>query len=556
MQVDCIHGRSGAHKMKTRYIPYPIFTLLLVTALLIACAPAAQAPAANTTPTLQVPTATTTPPTYSSSAIPLKEDLPNLQPQDVFQNFYNITQVPRPSGHLDQIRAFLVNFGQGLGLETVVDDAGNVIIRKPASSGFENHRGVVLQAHMDMVPQKADDKDFDFTTDPIEAFVSGDYIITDGTTLGADDGIGMAIIMAVLQSKTIQAGPIEALFTVDEETDMSGANGLTADELQSRILINLDWETEGIFTIGSAGGEDVDINASYKEAPAPADKVSYDVKVKGLQGGHSGMDINLGRGHATKLLVRLLQGALEPYQLQVASLVGGTAANAIPTEADAVVFLPDSQVDAFTKYVSDFEATVKSELAATEPDLSTELSAVQAPAQVMDETFQNTLIDALYGTPQGVLRMSDTVPGLVETSTNLGITTAQDGKLTIVNFPRSSVDSELDDAANMIGSVWALAGYQDELANRFPAWTPNPDSPIVKLMTTSYENLYDQEPEITAIHAGLECGTIGGTYPDMDMISIGPTINGAHTPEENLYIPSVERLMNLLIDALKNIPEN
>jgi dipeptidase D len=544
--------------MNTKNFSHYIFTILLLAALLAACAPAAapatQAVAANTTSSTQIPTATTTPPAYSSSAIPLKDDLNNLQPQDVFQNFYNITQVPRPSGHLDQIRAFLVDFGQGLGLETIVDDAGNVLIRKSASAGFENREGVILQAHMDMVAQKADGKDFDFETDPIEAFVSGDYIITDGTTLGADDGIGIAMIMAILQSKTIQAGPLEALFTVDEETDMSGANGITPDELQGRTYINLDSENEGVFTIGSAGGEDVDVNADYPETAAPQDMVSYQVKVFGLQGGHSGVDIDKGRGHATKLLVRLIKGALDTYDLRIASMVGGTAKNAIPTEADAIVFLSQSNVDAFTKYVSDYEATVQAELAATEPTLSVSLAAVQPPAKVMEEDFQNTLIDAVYGTPQGVLRMSDAVLGLVETSTNLGITSAQDGTLTIGCFPRSSVNSEIGDAVQMNSSVWELADYTAVGSNYFSSWPPNPDSPILALMQTTYQDLYHQDPVVEAIHAGLECGVISGIYPDMDMISIGPTLADVHTPNENLYIPSVEKVMNLVIQVLQNVP--
>jgi dipeptidase D len=554
-----------------------LVSMMLVALLLVSCTtPAAPTNAPNTpagaAPTAAVSTSTTAPtkippataaptvpptntPSSPTSAIPLKDALSSLQPQDVFTNFYQITQVPRPSGSMDQIRAFLVQFGQGLELDTIIDDAGNVIIRKPASAGMENRQVVVLQAHMDMVAQKAEGKDFDFTKDPIQAYVSGDYVVADGTTLGADDGSGMAISMSILQSTTLKAGPIEALFTVDEETSLSGANGLKPDTLQGRTLINLDGETEGTFTIGSAGGEDITMNASYKQALAPANMVAYQVKVSGLQGGHSGADIDKGRGHATKLLVRLLKESLKPYGLRIASIEGGTARNAIPTEASAVVFLSDTNVDAFTKQVQDFEATVQSELKATEPDLSVQLQAVQPPAQVMDETFQNTLIDALYGTPQGVLRMSDAVPGLVETSTNLGITTAQDGQLQIFCLARSSVDSELQDAAQMIGSVWELAGYQIEISNTSAAWTPNSNSPILGLMQSTYEELYGQQPEVSATHAGLECGAIAGIYPDMDMISIGPTLENVHTPQERLYIPSVQKVMDLVTTTLGQIPE-
>ncbi len=552
-----------------------LVSLILVAILLVSCtAPAAPAIAPNATignaQVAAISTATTAPtsippsvaptvvststPVSPTTEIPLKDALNTLRPQDVFTNFYNITQVPRPSGYMDQIRAYLVQFGQGLELETIVDDAGNVIIRKPASPGMENREGVVLQAHMDMVAQPADGS-FDFKTEPIHAYVDGDYVVADGTTLGADDGIGMAIIMSVLQSTTLETGPIEGLFTVDEETTMSGANGVKSDELKGRTLINLDWETEGIFTIGSAGGEDVDVNATYKQVSAPTNMVAYQVKVSGLQGGHSGMAINEGLGHATKLLVRLLKESLKPYGLRIASLEGGTAKNAIPTEASALVFLANANVDAFTKQVQDFEATVQAELKATEPNLSVQLQAIQPPTQVMDETFQNILIDAVYGTPQGVLRMSDTVPDLVETSTNLGITSAQDGQLQIVCYPRSSVDSELDDAAQMIASVWELAGYPVEISNRFPAWTPNPDSPILKQMQTIYKSLFGVDAQTTAIHAGLECSAIGGIYPDMDMISIGPTLEGVHTPHERLYIPSVQKVMDLVSTTLVEIPE-
>ena len=414
---------------------------------------------------------------------------------------------------------------------------------------------MVLQAHMDMVPDKDDDLAFDFTTDPIQAFVSGDYVVTEGTTLGADDGIGMAMIMAVLQSQTLQTGPLEGLFTVDEETDMSGANGLKGDALQGSILINLDSEWDGVFLIGAAGGGRVNVIASYPQVRAPAELVSYQVEIQGLKGGHSGVDINLGRGHAIKLLVRLLKGAGEPYDLHLARFNGGTAGNAIPREATAVVLLPDHQVEAFTEYVQTFEATVKSELSAVEPDLSVELVAVEPPAQVMDEEFQVTLLNALYANPQGVIRMSDALPDLVETSNNLGVVNVQDGQMEVVCVPRSSVDSALEDVSQMIASVWELAGYEVAFADYYPGWNPDPESPILGLMEATYQDLYGEEPEVMAVHAGLECGVIGGTYPDMDMISIGPTITDVHSPAETFFIPSVGSVMRLLLEVLQKIPE-
>jgi dipeptidase D len=394
----------------------------------------------------------------SAGRIPLGEALDDLQPRDVFTNFYEITQVPRPSGQMDQIRAFVVAFGEGLGLETIVDEAGNVIIRRPAAAGLENHPGVVLQAHMDMVAQKNDGKMFDFATEPIAAYVDGDYIIADGTTLGADDGIGMAMIMAVLQDEALQAGPIEGLFTVDEETTMSGINGLAAGVLQGNTLINLDSEAEGTFTIGSAGGERATVLFSYPQEPAPAGMAAYAVTVTGLKGGHSGVDINLGRGHATKILVRLLTEAGEPYGLRVAALSAGTAGNAIPREAEALVYVPGPQVEPFLQFSEAFDAKVRAELGAVEPDLRVEVTEAAAPPGVMASSAQTTLINALYATPQGVLRMSDAVPGLVETSTNMGITSVQDGQGEVSCYLRSSVDSALEDTGQMIASVWELAG--------------------------------------------------------------------------------------------------
>jgi dipeptidase D len=320
-------------------------------------------------------------------------------------------------------------------------------------------------------------------------------------------------------------------------------------------LINLDSEWDGVFLIGAAGGGHVNVASSYPQVPAPVELVPYQVKVQGLKGGHSGVDINLGRGHAIKLLVRLLKGAVEPYELHVASLTGGTAANAIPREATAVVLLPDKQVEAFTDYVQAFEATISSELSAVEPDLSVELVAVDAPTQVMDESFQAILLDALYANPQGVMRMSDALPGLVETSNNLGVVNVQDGQLEVECAPRSSVDSALEDVSQMIASVWELAGYQVEFANYYPGWNPDPESPILDLMETTYQGLYGQEPEVTAVHAGLECGIIGAKYPGMDMISIGPTLNDVHSPAERLFIPSVGNVMELLLEVLQNMPE-
>jgi dipeptidase D len=490
----------------------------------------------------------------SAAGVPLADAVADMEPQAVWQNFYDLTQVPRPSHHEEQVRAFLVEFGEGLGLETIVDNVGNVLIRKPAASGLEDRRGVVLQAHMDMVAQKTEDSDHDFLTDPITAYVEDGWVVTGRTTtLGADDGIGVAMAMAVLQSETPSLGAIEALFTVNEEDGMDGALGLQPGVLQGTTLINLDWETEGIFTIGSAGGDYIDVNATYTEVEVPSGVAAYTVTVSGLLGGHSGMNINLGRGHATKLLVRLLTTAADTYGARIASIEGGTAANAIPTTASSLLVVPEEQVDAFLAYVKEFEGIVQTELATTEPGLIVEAAGSDLPTLVLDETAQHNLLNALYATPQGVIRMSDDVDDLVETSTNMGIVTIADGQVIVTCYPRSSVDTELDDINRMIASVWDMMDIDVTISNRFSGWTPNTESPILLLMEDVYEDMYGVAPELTAVHAGLECGTIVALYPGMDAISVGPTLEEVHTVNEQLEVSTVQKLYDFLFRTLQEI---
>jgi dipeptidase D len=498
---------------------------------------------------------TAAPVTAEAARVPVKDAVAAMDPQGVWQNFYDLTQAPRPSHHEEQVRDFLVEFGEDLGLETTVDDAGNVLIRKPASPGMENRLGVILQAHMDMVPQKTPESTHDFLKDPIDAYVVGEFVEADGTTLGADDGIGCAIAMAILASDSTALGPIEALFTVNEEDGMDGALGLQPGVLQGSILINLDSETEGEFTIGSAGGEYANVDTPYTEETAPDSVAAYTISVSGLQGGHSGVDINLGRGHATRLLVRFLKGAAADYGVRVAQLAGGTAANAIPRDASALVVVPTAQTDAFLKDAGAFEATVRNELGPVEPDLTVTAIPADTPASVMAPDAQDALIDLLYANPQGVLRMSDAVPGLVETSTNLGIVNAADKRLAVTAMSRSSVDSELDDVGQMITSVWDLAGVDVVLSGRFAGWNPDPDSPILLMMKQVYHDMYGQEPAVTALHAGLECGAIVSKYPGMDAISIGPTLHDVHTPDERIEIVTVKKLNDFLLETLRQIPE-
>jgi dipeptidase D len=547
--------------------PIPtLITLFLVVLLLGACVPlSTAAPRASeaqpTAPVIGAPVETaelaataTMSAATPAARVPLEDAVAGMDPQPVWQNFYDLTQVPRPSHHEEKVRDFLVQFGKGLGLETIVDGAGNVLIRKPAAKGMEDRQGVVLQAHMDMVAQP-NDGSYDFVNDPINAYVEGEWVVADGTTLGADDGIGMALAMAVLGSQTPPLGPIEALFTVNEEDGMDGALGLQPGLIQGAILINLDWETEGSLLISSAGGEYARVKAPYTEVAVPDGMQAYQVSVSGLTGGHSGVEINLGRGHATKLLVRLLSAAAPQYGLRVAQIAGGTAANAIPQSAAALVTVPAAQVDAFLKHLEEFQETVRAELEATEPNLAVGAAAADLPAQVMAEDAQRTILDALYGTPQGVVRMSDVVPGLVETSTNMGIVQGANGELDVTCYPRSSVDSELDDIGAMIAGVWDLGGIAVTFDGRFAGWKANPDSQILALMKNVYHDLYGVDPNVESVHAGTECGVIQAAYPGMDAISVGPTLQDVHTPAERVEIASVKKVADLLTETLVRIPE-
>jgi len=531
-----------------------LFVALLTSALLVACQPAAvpvgsisQAPpvvAATATPAAQQP----------SDSVPLSEAVDSLEPQSFWQNFYALTQVPRPSHHEEQVSAFLAKFGEDLGLETIVDDVGNVIIRKPATKGMENRQGVVLQAHMDMVAQKTSDSTHDFLTDPIDAYVEDGWVKTVDTTLGADDGSGVALIMTLLQEDDIAHGPLEGLFTVNEEDGFTGVNALQPGVLQGTILINVDSENSGVFTIGSAGGVYTDITAQYELEEAPTDYTGYMVQISGLQGGHSGTDIAKNRGNANRLLARLLWLAENQFGLRVAGIAGGDVANAITRSASAVVAVPEAQADAFTAFVSDFAKTLQQEYAATEPGLQVQATEVDPPSQVLPDDGQHALVSALYGSPNGVEKMSDSVPGLVETSTNLGILSLDNGTLAAGHYTRSAVDSERDNLAQMVQSVFELAGTDVVAHGAYSGWPPNPDSPIVKLMQSEYQTLFGEVAAIEAIHAGLETSVIGGKYPEMDMISIGPTLQSVHSPDERMEVSTVKPLYQLLVATLADIP--
>lgn len=478
----------------------------------------------------------------------------SLKPEAVWKNFHSLTQIPRPSKKEARIIEFMKNFGESLGLETIVDSIGNVIIRKPATPGMENRKGVILQSHLDMVPQKNSDKVHDFEKDPIETVIDGDWVKANGTTLGADNGMGVAAIMSVLESKDMQHGPVEALFTIDEETGMTGAFQLKPGLLKGDILLNLDSEDEGELYFGCAGGIDGTFTFPYTKISPDKGTSALMIKVTGLKGGHSGMDIILGRGNSCKILTRLLWHGVSDHGLKLSYIEAGNMRNAIPREGYAIVTVPSSEKVKFENCIGKLAEDIKSELSVTEPSLSISGSDTSMPATIMDTDTQNRILRAVYGCPNGVMRMSDAMQGLVETSTNLSIISTDDKAVVVKCLLRSSVNSAKADLALMMGSIFELAGAQVVFEGEYPGWKPNPDSAILKTMQKVYNDYFGKVPELKAIHAGLECGLLGAVYPNWDMISFGPTIRSPHSPDERVYIPSVQKFWIYLSETLKNIP--
>ena len=484
----------------------------------------------------------------------MSKEILNLEPKEVWKYFYELTQIPRPSKKEGKVIEYMKNFGESLGLETIVDGVGNVIIRKPATPGMENRKGVILQGHLDMVPQKNSDVVHDFEKDPIDAYVDGEWVTAKGTTLGADNGIGVAASMAVLASKDIQHGPLEALFTIDEETGMTGAFGLKPDVLKGEILINLDSEDEGELYVGCAGGTNANLKFSYQEEKVPTSHVAFEVRLTGLKGGHSGVDIALERGNANKLMNRILWMAAKEYGLRIADLKGGDLRNAIPREAFAVVTVPTEKEEDFVRFIGDMEKMLINELASVEPDLKLETERTNTPASVMDEVSQKKIQDAVYASPHGVIRMSTDMEGLVETSNNVAILKMKDGTFEELCLLRSSVDTAKDDLKNVFSAIAGLAGATISFDGEYPGWKPNMKSPILHEMSEIYNNKFGKIPEIKAIHAGLECGLLGGVYPGLDMISFGPTIRYPHSPDEKVNIATVQKFWDFLVETLKNVP--
>jgi len=484
------------------------------------------------------------------------EILGNLKPERIWNIFEEILNIPRPSKHEDAIREYVMNFGKKIGLETNMDDVGNIVIRKPATPGMENRQGVIFQGHLDMVPQANSDVKHDFTKDPIKSRIDGEWVKATGTTLGADNGIGVAAALAIMEAKELVHGPLEALFTTDEETGMTGAFGLKPDFLKGDILMNLDSEDEGELFIGCAGGTNSNATFKYKKADVPKKHVAFKITVKGLKGGHSGCDIHLGRGNSNKILFRFLKFGENNLKLRLAKAEGGNLRNAIPREAFAVVVIPKDKVEDFNKAISEYETTVKKELATAEPDLTVTAEKVKTPKSLIDKATQRKLINAIYACPNEVIRMSNDMPGLVETSTNLAIVKFDEKvkKINVHCLLRSSVDSAKQALEEMIGCVFELAGAICTFDGHYPGWKPNPQSPILVIMIDIYEKLFGKKPEIKAIHAGLECGLIGGIYSNFDMISFGPTIRFPHSPDEQLNIQTVQKFWDYLLETLKNVP--
>ncbi len=483
----------------------------------------------------------------------MNEDIRKLEPKVLWNHFCDLNAVPRASKKEEQVIEFMVNFGKSLGFPTKVDAVGNVIIKKPATKGLEDRKVVVLQSHLDMVHQKNADTKFDFATEGIKMLIDGDWVRAKGTTLGADNGIGVAAIMSILASDNIPHPTIEALFTIDEETGMTGAIGLQGGELDGDILLNLDTEEDDEIDIGCAGGIDVSAQSTYNEVNTPANHIACKIKITGLNGGHSGMQIHEGLGNANKLMNRVLYSLKD--MIRIASIDGGGLRNAIPRESVATLTIIDKKRAEFVERLHRIIDEIKEEFKTIEPDLEIITEEIPTPQRVMTTTAQEELLNTIGGTFNGVFRMSPDIEGLVEASNNLARVIVKDGDITIHCLTRSSVESSKLDVANTLRAVFELAGYECTFSGSYPGWKPNPDSPILTVMKDLYEKMFKETPKVVACHAGLECGILGTNYPKMDMISFGPTIKGAHSPDERTNIKSVQKFWDFLLHILENIPK-
>jgi len=476
------------------------------------------------------------------------------EPKALWNHFADLNSVPRASKKEERVIAFIKAFGESLNLETKVDHIGNVIIKKPASPGMEDRKTVVMQSHLDMVHQKNNDTDFDFDTEGIKMIVDGDWVKADGTTLGADNGIGVASIMTVLASNEIVHPPLEALFTIDEETGMTGALELKGGWLDADIMLNLDTEDDDELTIGCAGGIDITATGAYQTEDCPQVYSSYRIRVKGLSGGHSGMDIDKGLGNANKLMNRLLTEIHKGMEMRIHAIDGGGLRNAIPRESQATIAIPKDSSAQLEELVSSVGGIFVDEYTVTDENLEIVLEPIEAQAKVLNSDFQNQLLRAVYACPSGIYRMSPNIDDLVQTSNNLARVLVQNGNYEMLCLTRSSVDTEKMDLAQAIQSTFELIGASVSFSGDYPGWTPRPDAQIVDLMKGLYQEMFGEEAHVYACHAGLECGILGTNYPHMEMISFGPNIRGAHSPDERVQISSVQKYWSFLLETLKRIP--
>lgn len=481
--------------------------------------------------------------------------LGHLEPKIVWDIFEEITKIPRPSKKEEKIAAWVIKFAKDNGLEYATDKLGNIVVRKPATAGMENRKGVVIQGHIDMVCEKNADVVHDFDTDPLKIMIDGDWVKAQGTTLGADNGIGVAMGLAVLQSKDIPHPPMEVLCTLDEETGLTGAIQLGTDLLKhADILINLDSEEDGAFTIGCAGGANTAATFRYEEDSVPAGHVAYEVTVKGLQGGHSGIEIHDGRANAIKLLNRALWNLSKKFDMRLSFFKAGSAHNAIPREAFAIVTVAKEQEAKFLEKIANIQVVLKSEWITKEPNIQFLATSKDLPAKVMTKCMQNRLLNSLYAVAHGVARFSPDIAGLVQTSTNLAIIETRDLEVFVLTSQRSSIETEKNDMANAVRAAFELGGAVIKQGDGYPGWQPNVNSPILNIAKEISAKQYGKEPKIEAIHAGLECGLVGEKYPGMDMISFGPNLKDVHSPDERLQISTVGNCWKLLCEILKNIP--
>ena len=481
-------------------------------------------------------------------------EIRNLQPECIWRNFYLLTQVPRPSGHLEKIQQFLLDFAKKAGVEAFIDPAGNIVMKKPASPGMENRKGIILQAHMDMVPQKTPTSTHDFINDPIETRIEGDWVYANNTTLGADDGMGVAAIMAIMEDKNMKHGPLNALITADEETSMIGANALPEGELEGEILLNLDTEQEGEMIIGSAGGLDITAEIEYKEVETDSEDRAVKITVDGLRGGHSGIEIGLGHANANKLMARIAVDVIANTEARLATWAGGNMRNAIPRTCEAVFTLPAENVEELKAIAAEYAETFVNEYKGIESGIVVTTDDVETPATQIPKEIQDNVVNAINACHNGVLRYIPSIPEIVETSSNLAIINIGNGKAAIKILARSASESQKDCLANMLESCFCMAGMKVTFSGEYQGWDPNPDSEMIKVMADIYKREFGNEATVSVVHAGLECSVILSKYPGLDIVSFGPTLQHPHTPQERCEISTMPKFWKLLKCALEEVP--